>query len=364
MAKNMNYRCLHCGADLAWNPDAQTWKCEYCDSEFSLEELKAAGKGEIQEESILQGQVTEEETTTDGTTAANGSHLVEYTCDYCGAKVITDETTAATFCAYCQSPIVVSSQLVGNFKPEKVIPFTKTKEAVMMEYRSFVKKPLTPKLFYEKNHIEKLTGVYIPFFLYDTTGSGEREVHGTRVKVWQDRKNRYTKTDTYRCELEGSVDFKDVPVDASSKTDDAAMDSIEPFDFTKLADFSPAYLAGFMAERYDVGESETKDRMERRVTHSLKEKLLSKAPVYDSRSIIRENLHLNTKERRYVLLPVWILNTRYHGEDYLFAMNGQTGKFVGNLPIDKKKLLLYGLGTFAGSFALVWGIISLIVRGL
>ena len=138
MAKNMNYRCLHCGADLAWNPDAQTWKCEYCDSEFSLEELKAAGKGEIQEESILQGQVTEEETTTDGTTAANGSHLVEYTCDYCGAKVITDETTAATFCAYCQSPIVVSSQLVGNFKPEKVIPFTKTKEAVMMEYRSFV----------------------------------------------------------------------------------------------------------------------------------------------------------------------------------------------------------------------------------
>ena len=104
--------------------------------------------------------------------------------------------------------------------------------------------------------------------------------------------------------------------------------------------------------------------MERRVTHSLKEKLLSKAPVYDSRSIIRENLHLNTKERRYVLLPVWILNTRYHGEDYLFAMNGQTGKFVGNLPIDKKKLLLYGLGTFAGSFALVWGIISLIVRGL
>lgn len=364
MAENMNYRCLHCGADLAWNPRVQTWKCEYCDSEFSLEELKAAGKGEVREETVLQGQVSEEEATTDGTTAANGSRLLEYTCDYCGAKVITDETTAATFCAYCQSPIVVSSQLTGDFAPEKVIPFTKTKETVMMEYRSFVKKPLTPKLFYEKNHIEKLTGVYIPFFLYDTTGRGELEIHGTRVKVWKDRKNRYTKTDTYRCELEGSVDFKDVPVDASSKTDDAAMDSIEPFDFTKLTDFSPAYLAGFMAERYDVGESETKDRMERRVIHSLKEKLLSKAPVYDSRSIIRENLHLNTKERRYVLLPVWILNTRYHGEDYLFAMNGQTGKFVGNLPIDKKKLLLYGLGTFAGSFALFWGMISLIVRGL
>lgn len=362
MAKNMNYRCLHCGGELAWNPELQTWKCEYCDSGFTLEELEAAGKARVNEETVDQGQaVEEEEPTTDGTAKAEGSYLVEYKCSYCGAEIITDATTAATFCAYCQSPIVISSQLAGNFAPEKLIPFVNTKEAVMEKYRSFVKKPLTPKFFYQQNNIEKLTGIYIPFFLYDTKGRGDLDIHGTRVTVWEDSKNRYTKTDTYRCEIAGSLEFENVPVDASSKTDDNAMDSIEPFDFEKLVKFSPAYLAGFMAERYDEAEELTKARMERRVNQSLKNKLLQQAPSYNSTSVVRENLDQKIGKRKYVLLPTWILNTRYNGKEYLFAMNGQTGKFVGNLPIDMKKLLIYGLGTFTGSFAAIWLIMRLVM---
>lgn len=363
MAKNINYRCLNCGGELAWNPEAEKWKCEYCDKEFTLEDLDAAGKAQAAEETVEKGRVVQEdEKTTDGTEAAAGSHLVEYTCSYCGAKIITDATTAATFCVYCQNPVVISEQLVGDFAPEMLIPFTKTKKKVMEEYKKFVKKPLTPKSFYEDNNIDKLTGVYIPFFLYDTKGEGEVFIHGTRVTTWQDSRNRYTKTDTFQCDIEGSLEFKNVPVDASSKTDDAAMDSIEPFDFEGMVEFSPAYLAGFMAEKYDVDGSETESRMEKRVNESLKKQLMSKAPHYDTKNVAHQTLQHKIKKKKYVLLPTWILNTSYKGKPYLFAMNGQTGKFIGNLPIDKKKMLYYGLGTFAGSFAVLAAVIGLIMN--
>lgn len=363
MAKNLNYRCLHCGGELAFSPASQKWKCDYCESEFALEELQSAGKAEAAGETLEKGQAAGAgEKATDGTETAKGSCLVEYTCSYCGAKIITDATMAATFCAYCQNPVVISEQLVGDFAPEKLIPFAKTKEKVMEEYRAFVKKPLTPRYFYEKNNIEKLTGLYVPFFLYDTRGEGDIEISGTKVRVWQDSQNRYTKTDTYRCEIEGGLEFENVPVDASSKTDDNAMDSIEPFDFDKLVDFSPAYLAGFMAERYDVSDDETEQRMKRRVDRSLKNELMAQAPSYDTQNVTGESLRQEVHRKRYVLLPTWILNTSYKGKPYLFAMNGQTGKFVGNLPIDKKKMLFYGLTVFAGSFAACLAVVGMIMN--
>lgn len=436
MGENINYRCLHCGAELAWNPDAGTWKCEYCDTEFTLGELeeaihakaaaqeaRRAGKrageaaegdgadereqaayadkqgtagretaagteksgmqdasgawkteGQKTERQETEGQEAEEKETeegrraeegagsTDGTRSAPGAHFVEYTCGYCGAKIITDETTAATFCAYCQSPVVISGQVTGAFAPERLIPFSKNKEQVMREYKSFVKKPLTPKLFLEENHIEKLTGIYIPFFLYRARSSGEVKLRGTRVTTWRSGDKRYTKTDTYLCEISGSMEFENVPVDASSKTDDGAMDSIEPFSFEKLVPFSPAYLAGFMAERYDISMQEAEARMERRVDQTLKNKLMQEAPAYDTAAPVSEQLDHSVLNRSYVFLPVWLLNTKYKGKDYLFAMNGQTGNFVGNLPIDRRKLLLYGAGIFLGSFLIFWLLAWAILR--
>ncbi|MDD3278971.1 MAG: hypothetical protein PHG16_08820 [Lachnospiraceae bacterium] len=361
MAKNINYRCLNCGGDLAWNAELQSWKCEYCDSTFTLEQLEKAGKAEVHEESIEKGQeVTGAEKTTDGTSKASGSTLVEYTCSYCGAKIITDATTAATFCAYCQNPIVISEKLVGDFAPDKVIPFAKEKKTVMMEYKKFVKKPLTPKLFFEQNTVEKLTGVYIPFFLYDMKEAGSVNVRGTRVSTWRDSKNIYTKTDEFQCEITGSMEYSHVPVDSSSKTDDAAMDSIEPFRFTDMKDFSPAYLAGYLAERYDEEEEDMQKRAEERIHNTTRQRMLAEAPAYDSASILGDQLQTSVKQRTYVLLPTWILNTKYKDKEYLFAMNGQTGKFVGNLPIDIGKLLMYGGGTFIASFAVIWGIARLI----
>jgi len=55
---------------------------------------------------------------------------------------------------------------------------------------------------------------------------------------------------------------------------------------------------------------------------------------------------------KYALYPVWLLNTSWNGKKYTFAMNGQTGKLVGDLPMDKGAFWRWFAGLFAAATAL------------
>ena len=76
----------------------------------------------------------------------------------------------------------------------------------------------------------------------------------------------------------------------------------------------------------------------------------------------KKDYNINTKTIKYVLLPVWMLNIKYHDKIYTFAMNGQTGKLIGDIPIDKKKAFLYWILITLISFIVLFGIVFL-VRG-
>jgi len=134
----------------------------------------------------------------------------------------------------------------------------------------------------------------------------------------------------------GGLTFAHVPVDGSRKLDDTLMESIEPFDYSRGVDFRTAYLAGYLADRYDVSSEESISRARERMKKSAEDAVLSTVMGYDS--VIPEStaVHVDESKVTYALLPVWILNTSWQGKNYIFAMNGQTGRFVGDLPLDKK----------------------------
>lgn len=355
MAANITYRCLNCGGDLAWNAQLQTWKCEYCDQSFTLDQLDAAGKAEISQDTVQ--RETEIEDTVESTDGTAGD-MVSYTCNHCGAEIVTDKTTSATFCVYCGNPVVISEKLIGLFKPEKVIPFKTTKQQAVDAFKQYIKKPLTPRPFYTTGNLDKITGVYIPFWLYDGTAESELVATGTKVTTWSDRRNRYTKTDTYNFYRSGALDFHSIPVDCSSKTDDATMDSIEPFQFSEMVDFSPAYLAGYLAEKYDITDDAGEQRACGRAANTTIGALLQTVKGFTAVSVLNSDDRFAVEQRRYVLLPVWLLNTKYKGKNYLFAMNGQTGKLIGNTPIDVGRALLYGIATFAVSCVGIAGLLT------
>lgn len=345
----VDHKCPNCAAVLKFNPHGQNWKCEYCSSEFNREQ--------IDEYEEKRGNVIEENTETVKLEKdQNGMDI--YSCPNCGAQIIAEENTTATFCVYCKSTAILKNKLVGDFSPSKVIPFFKTKEDAINAFNNIKKgRPFAPKEFNDKKNIEEMTGVYIPFWTYDIQANGFVQADAKRVKSWVAGDYRITQTDTYLAIREGNMVFNKIPVDGSVRFDNAIMNSIEPFEYKDLTEFSHSYLSGFLAEKYDVdGDAAMKDADER-AKNSTTDVLKGSIGGYTSVMITNANHNLNLLNKEYILLPVWMLNIKYQDKMYTFAMNGQTGKMVGNIPIDKKKAIIWWIAIFAITFAvcaIIW----------
>jgi hypothetical protein len=223
------------------------------------------------------------------------------------------------------------------------------------------KKPLLPKLFRDENTLEELTGVYVPFWLYDCSTKGAARYHATKVTTWSDSRYDYTRTDYYQLLRAGQASFDKVPVDGSEKMDNAFMEAVEPYDYQAVVPFQTTYLSGFLANRYDASAQECQPRAEQRVKTSLKHMLASTAAGYTTCTVESLESHIYPQKTQYAMLPVWVLNVKYREKLYRFAMNGQTGKFVGELPVDKGRAAAWFWGLF-GSFSLVSLVLALLFR--
>ena len=355
MATLLEYKCPNCGGALEFDSQIQKMNCPYCDSELEMEALlelddALSKKQEDQMEWESQPASEWEDGEQDG--------LNSYICQSCGGEIVCDENTAATSCPYCDNPVVLSGRLGGSLRPDLVIPFQLDKDAAKRSLIKHIsKKPLLPKVFKDENHIEQIKGVYVPFWLFDADADGDVLYRATRVRVWSDSNYTYTKTSHYSVRRAGRLSFFGVPVDGSTKMADDLMESIEPYDLTKAVDFQTAYLAGYLADKYDVNAQDSMSRANERIKVSTCNTLAQTVIGYSSVTPVSSSVKLENSRVRYALYPVWLLHTKYKGKDFLFAMNGQTGKFVGNLPIDWGKLFAIW-GTITGVVGLVSWIVT------
>ena len=348
----LDYKCPCCGAGLKFAGDVQVMTCEYCDTQFEVEAIKAYN------EELKPNVFHWEHQTSNGWTEDEQSALQTFVCQSCGGELTTDEHTAATFCPYCGNPTILPGRLSGVVRPDGVVPFQNTKEDAKNAFKEFCKKkPLLPKDFASAHRIEKITGIYIPFWLYDCDGAFQGQFKATRVRHWSDAHYHYTKTDHYLLKRQASAEFHNIPMDASSKFSDEIMESIEPFDYSKMVDFESAYLSGFFADKYDVESSSGQKRIEQRVEDTLKDYLKETYMGYTTVVPTTNQLQVDHGKAKYVLLPAWILHTKYQDKTYLFAMNGQTGKMTGTFPICPKRSFAW----FSGICAAVTALLSLIM---
>lgn len=353
MAKVLDNKCPSCGAAIHFKPELGRFKCDYCDNEFTAEQLKDMDKLRKEEEAESKKEKKD-----------NYSGYVNYNCPDCGAEIITDDNTAATFCVYCGNTSIIKNRLSGEFAPSKIIPFKVEKQKAIDAFRKLRKgRPLTPKFFTSEKNIEKIQGVYIPFWLYDVSVSGTIEAKATKVSSWTRGNTHYTKTDYYKVIRSGELLYNMVPVDGSTRFNNDMMNSIEPFDYSKLIDYNHAYLSGFLAEKYDVSKDDAFSDAKTRTLNSTREQMLSSMVGYSSKTITSNDLDSSVTNALYVLLPVWMVNVKYNNEFYLFAMNGESGKFIGNIPIDKKKALIITIITFIISLLICIGVSYLIYLG-
>ena len=362
-----NYQCPACTGPLNYSPETGKVSCEFCGSSYELAQIEALykEKDEAAAEAAAEqpqdsGEWDASDLNEDWGSDADGMKV--YSCPSCTAELICDDTTAATSCPYCGNPTVVPGQFVGALKPDYVIPFKLDKQAAVAALKAHYKgRFFLPRAFSAQNHIEKIQGVYVPFWLFDGEAEGQASFNTTRTRMYRRGDYQITETSHFVVDRAGGIMFEKIPVDASSKMPDAHMDSLEPFDYSELKPFTTAYLPGFLADKYDVTIEQSKERAEMRCRQTLEQELRNTVIGYETVIPRQQHIALHRGKVHYALLPVWLLSTKYKGKDYLFAMNGQTGKMAGDLPVDKGKFWRVFLGLGAG-LSVISSLLVLLLR--
>ena len=354
MAQVKQYKCPCCGGAIVFDSAAQRMKCPYCDTEFDLEALEGF-REDLEEE---QGDDMRWETAPGAAwDAGETDGMRVFQCESCGGEIVADENTGASACPYCGSPVVLQGAFSGRLKPDLIIPFKLEKKAAQAAMlRHLQGKRLLPRVFREESHIEEIKGVYLPFWLFDAGAEANIRYRGTRVRAWSDSRFDYTEISHYSVLRAGHLAFRAVPVDGSSKMADVLMESIEPFDLSQAVDFNTAYLAGYLADKYDVTAEESVNRANSRIKQSTAQSFRNTVHGFATLDTEACGIRLRDGRARYALYPVWLMTTSWNGGQYIFAMNGQTGKFVGDLPEDKALARRLFLGITAAGTAAVFAL--------
>ncbi|MBQ7915256.1 MAG: hypothetical protein IJ315_00530 [Firmicutes bacterium] len=340
----MIYKCPHCGSVLEYDAEKYMMTCDHCNSTFTPEEAAQEAKGD---ETIHQAGNEQDEQFAEEVTA--------YQCPSCGAQIMTEPNTAATFCTFCGSPTIIPSKLSGAYRPAQVIPFKISKEQAQEAFAKWCKNGrFTPKDFALPQELEKITGLYVPFWLFDCTVDGGMTANGTRVRTWPMGSYIYTNTKYYNIRRRAVMQYDRVPADGSGNMDDRTMDLLEPYNYNELVQFQMPYLAGFQAEKYDKTPKDVYPRVRERIDQYTLQKMRETIHGYSSVTNTQFQNTYRGNNAVYTLLPVWIHRYRYEGQVYQFAKNGQTGKIVGKPTVDKSKVAAWFAGIGSGILAVLF----------
>lgn len=365
MEQLKQYKCPVCGGEVAFDSSIQKMKCPYCDTEFEVDYFEKPdefGEGSEQGETAAETEQDGPVSPTSQWSQEEAASMRVYACTACGGEIVTDETTAATDCPFCGNHVVMKEQLSGDLKPDFVIPFRKSKNEAINTYRKYIKKKdFVPRIFKDSGHIDTMKAVYVPFWLFDMEADADMILSARTTRVWIQGDEEFTEVKEYDVRRQGQMHFERVPADGSTSMDDALMESLEPYHYEEMVPFSAGYLAGYLADRYDVSAEECIDRVKARVRKSTERQIISSVQGYDFVKPVESNIDVTATGISYALCPVWLLTTRWGKENYLFAMNGQTGAMIGDLPFDKKAfwkyVLIRGLITAVVIYLIMWIIV-------
>ncbi|MCR4938824.1 MAG: hypothetical protein K5930_01785 [Treponemataceae bacterium] len=330
MASVTNYKCPACTGPVHFSEKTGQLVCDFCGSSYTVEQMDEIYGKKVEEQAKQEPEPQPADVVDSGMKAFN--------CPSCGAQLFCDSTTVATSCPYCGNPTVIPCQFKEKRMPDYVLPFRLDKNAAKQALKDHYKgKRFLPTAFSDENHIDEIKGVYVPFWLFDGKVDADVTFDASSSTVRTTGKKEITTTKHYRLKRKGAVSFTRIPEDASEKMDDAQMDSIEPFDFDELKEYSSSYLPGFLAESFDVEEDACLDRVQNRIEPTVINMMEKDINVYDTLTVASKQINFTKTGCKYAFIPVWLLSTKWKDKNFLFAMNGQTGKFVGDLPIDKGK---------------------------
>lgn len=351
-ATTQTYQCPNCSAGLVFNPDKGKLCCEFCLSEFTEEEL-ASLAGEWAAEDAASA-AEEAKSAAEEVDEAYCEQLGEYECASCGAHILCDDTTAATECPYCHNPVILAGRLAGQMRPHKIIPFQFGKKEAEAKFLSFAgKKWFVPRDFIAPRQVERIVGIYYPFWVTDADTHASMTARATRVRSWRSGDYRYTETSNFRIHRAGEIHFEDIVTPAITEEDREMLDGILPYPSDSLEDFTMPRLQGFLAKKRNIEQESVREAVKARMISYTGTLLRNTIHGYATVSPNTPRLLVRGMHWSYTLMPIWLLTYNRRGKTYTFAMNGYTGKVFGQFPVSGKRLAVLGaiVGVVAGVIA-------------
>jgi len=340
------YKCPNCASNLVYESVHGAMICRNCGGLFDPETLDKVGSfGILNPEKNYDGTIE---------VSKEDESRVEIVCNSCGAEIVTDKNTASTFCAFCGSPALVGKRLTEEFKPQYMIPFKYSRQSAEEAFIKWAGKgKWTPFGFVSKKNVAKMTGLYVPFWLFNINATIDAKGTGDKVSYVGDNQI----TETFEFQRNSKLSWTHVPLDGETRIDDMLMEAIEPFEFDELIPYDYRYLPGFYADRYDQTPQDLSKRATKRALDGIDKALKGSLKSNYTRYKIQENnSRIDSMEANYALLPVWFLSYKYRNKFYYFTMNGQTGEVAGTIPVSPVKKMMF--------FFIVLGILAVITRFL
>ncbi len=375
-------KCPNCVADMRFDADSGMCVCDYCGASFNMSEISMETINEIKEDGKELYETKDQshnisqepedvtvdtklnEENTEYSDPDNGFSAIKHICASCGAEILTDEVTSTPFCIYCGSQNFITERIDNALRPTAVIPFKYGKEAAIEKFFAWCGGgKYTPFGFCSKKNVEKITGLYVPYWLYDMDCSMdlEAEVYCEDIKVHGNTQT--VTTSTFKAEMLRNMSWNNISYDASQKMANDLMDAIEPYDFKEMVPFDEKYLLGFCSDMYDVPSESFREKIKNDVHTDMLNTYASETPKnftgYKSYRLKNDKSSIRRFDAKYALLPVWILNYKYLGNTYTFLMNGQTGETTGHYPISKLKKIIK-----AAMWFLIFALIAKLLLGI
>lgn len=315
------YECPNCGGNLRYDIPSQKMACASCNSLFDPYGVSDRNGVEEQE---------------------NEYEVTVFTCPQCGGEIYSTDTTAAGFCTFCGSSVILESRLEREHRPRYIIPFQKTKEQCRESYMKLMRKAIfAPRELKSKKHINEFRGIYMPYWIYNVEQGGAGvELKGSTKK----RRGDYIITSHYNLDLDLQADYDGIAYDASSSFSDAVSGALAPFDTKQMKEFTPSYLSGFYADTSDVDTSLYLQEAEDFALGETEKFIenypnLRKYSIEEKGEMLKWKLHSKVGNADGAMFPVWFMAYKNKERVAYATVNGQTGKVVADLPVDIPKYL-------------------------
>jgi len=330
-------KCPNCGATVTYDPATLSMTCEYCGYSKTLPRPEDASTG-VQELDFNSATIRKSKDW--------GSQKKSIVCKNCGGQAVYDMTQTAATCPFCGSTSVMPVDDEEDvMAPGAVIPFEISREKASKLFKAWLgRKWFAPNEAKKSCEADEFQGIYLPYWTFDTQTTSSYSARYGIEKTIRDRDGKpRTVTTWHDCRGVYEEFIDDEVVYASTKTHDSNIKAVSKFDFKKLRDYDPQFVAGFVAERYTLGLDDGWKSAQQSINSKLKNHISNDIiSRYNADRVA--NLSMSTTfdniTFKYLLAPVWISNFKFKGVVYNFVVNGQTGRVAGKSPVSPVKVAI------------------------